>query len=72
MRHLLKLIKSGRYANIVQFDKNGNLYMRQLRWNETRHKFFICDDKRGLHRHTIGKKEAIDLLTKTLYLKEQI
>ena len=72
MRNYLKKIRAGGYARIIQYDKHGNIFMRQLRWNEDSHKFFICDDKRGLQRQTIGKREAVELLTKTLYLSQTL
>lgn len=72
MRYYLKKIKAGGYADVIQFNKDGNIYTRQLRWNEVRHKFYLCDDKRGIRRRTIGKKEAVELLTQTLYLSQTL
>lgn len=70
MLKLLKNIKKGAYAQVIQFDKDKNLCMTQLHYNSIRKKFYLSRDKRGLIRRSISKAEAEELILKTLYLKK--
>ncbi len=69
MIKLLKDIKKGAFAKVIQFDKDGNLEMTQLHYNALRKKFYLSNDKRGITRKSITGREAEDLVLKTLHLK---
>ena len=68
MKNMLKLIKNGAYANVVDYDKHNNLITTQLRFNNVSHRFYLSDDERGYVREVITRKEAMRRISHTLYL----
>lgn len=71
MHKLLKQLKKGKYANIIEFDKFGNAIKLQLRHNKLRRKFYLSKDKRGLFRNSITGRQALRLLLRTIWFKNQ-
>jgi hypothetical protein len=70
MLKILKIIKTGKFCKVVNFDDDGNLRMVYLRYNAISHKFYTIASKKYAMRKTITRYQAEDLILKTLSLKK--
>ena len=64
-KKILKKLKSGYFVTVNKLDADNRVRTEQMRYNPVRHKLYLCEDKRGLHRKHITKKQAIEILHNT-------
>jgi hypothetical protein len=69
MLKILKDIKKGAWAKVVQFDETGNVYMSHLYYNQIGRSFYLANNRRGVQRKSITKRTAEYYVRKTLELK---
>lgn len=72
MISILKQIKRGAYAIVIDFDKDKNLQSTQLHYNPIKRKFFLSVDARGVQRRSITTKQAAKRVLDTIFIKTKI
>lgn len=68
---ILKQLKDGGCAKVIVLDKYNKTRVALLRYNKERKKYFLTVNLDSVNRKTIHKREALDLLNKTIYLTQQ-